>query len=199
MSTETTPVDRHRFPSLVAKAALLTPVTQWLYLVAMSLFSDSSKIGCTNWHGEMFRCSLVEMLIENVYNVILLNVFTLGLALVIAFMMSLAMVFAFQVFVPDAVARSKGFWIGIASALLIIVVGRVVKTTEFSTALHEEKVTPEAPIMLLRGSGGATTVDPGISPLVEPGSPPAWRADCGSTEPERLDWTTSGDPGQCSE
>lgn len=170
MSTETTASRGAKFSPLIIRSALLTPVVQWLYLMAMSLFSKPNTIACTNWHGEMMDCTIASALLGNVINVVLLNVLSLGLALVIAFGISMIIVYLIERFLPASIKGSGAFWIGVVCAFAVVVMGRVEQIRDLRAARYIERSAPASSSgssrIIIESSRGAKVIDP------QPAAPP---------------------------
>lgn len=150
---------------LLAIVAVLAIVLQYLFLLGMSLYSETGRIVCTNWHGRVSDCSMGAALIGNIYNVLILNLATLGIAYVVAVFAAFFVYVLYVVFVPPAIARSKVVWVSLLLGFLVLIGLRNLETTAVRTDAGDPVAAKESKVESLQGGkGGATVIDPAIKP-----------------------------------
>lgn len=136
-----------------------TLVAQWFIWVGFSAFSDGRYIGCSNWHGEMLPCSAAEVLLYSIPNVLLLNLFTVGVAFVVVFVL-VACVIA----LIDNLKLKRSRWLPAMFAVVLVafLVAVFSKDLYVRNAAREaaQNVPEQEHIIILRSSGKATVVDP---------------------------------------
>ena len=146
---------------LLAIVAVLAILLQYVFLLGMSLFSESGRIVCTNWHGGASDCSMGAALIGNIYNVAFLNVATAGIAYVVAVFAAFFCYILYVALVPPAIARSKVVWVALLLGFLVLIGLRSLGTAAVRTDAGARIILKEKKIESLQGGkGGGTVVDP---------------------------------------
>lgn len=161
---------------LLWKILLLTPVVQYAVLLGSSLYSDPDHITCSNWHGEAPPCSLGAALVGSVMDVVLINIFSFGIATLVALAAAAVIVVVFEACVPPRIARSRLLWGAVLGVVVAAIALRGVETGEFDDRTRTPAAgvveEPSPVIRLVPEKGGAQVVDPAIQPR-----PPAAPAD----------------------
>ena len=143
----------------LAKTLILTVVAQWFLWVGFSVFANSSYIGCSNWHGELLPCSIIEVLIYSIPNVLILNLVTVGGAFFAVWALVAGTIAIQEQLAATMRKRLQYIWGGLAMVFLVAIVAKQLFVV-YEIRKAAQQMPDQERTVIIKSTKGATTVDP---------------------------------------